>query len=348
MHIAADNIALRIGYAIDLATHVQPRAALRVKLVHTGMYLISIDVHAVQLCQPAGLGAYLAGRLHGGLFVAEHHVHVQQPQSSDLGHARFDVMRIAQPVAQHLISAAHAHDQSTRARMADYRGVYAARAQFQQILNRVLGAGQYYDVRALQLARAGDIPHLCAAGKRQRLKVGKVRYMAQPYHGHVNVATARHAAQPLGHAVLVLQLDVHPRHHAQHRHAYALLQHSQPRLQYLYVAAKLVDYDALHARALIVLQQHHRAQQRRKYAAQVYVAHQYYRRVGSLGHGHIDYVALAQIDLGRRTCAFQHHKVNAPLKFVVRLLDHAAQLGLVVVVLHGGHAAQRTAVDYDL
>ncbi len=60
-----------------------------------------------------------------------------------------------------------------------------------------------------------------------------------------------------------------------------------------------------------------------------------------LRHGHVDYVALAQVDLRRAACALQHHESprRPPSSSYVCPHQACAASALVAVVLHSGHVA---------
>ena len=83
------------------------------------------------------------------------------------------------------------------------------------------------------------------------------------------------------------------RHDAQHGHARLFLQHRKARAKQLDVAAEFVDDRADDTRALLRLQQSHRAVKLREHAAPVDVPHKQYRRVHQLCQAHIDDVAVA-------------------------------------------------------
>ena len=158
-----------------------------------------------------------------------------------------------------------------------------------------------------------------------------------------------HAAlKAFGDAVLILQLHVHPRYHAQHGHMNQCLQHPQPRLQKLHISPELVDEHALHPGAFFIGQQHHRAQQRSKHAAQIDIAHQNHRCVRCLGHRHVDNVAFPQIDLRRAAGALDDHAVHSAFQLVVGVLDPFAQRRFVLMVFHGCHGAHGFAVHDHL
>ena len=312
------------------------------------MDFIAVHDGSVRLRKPAGGTVHDAAGLRGALFLFKDDFHVQQIQPGQLRHARFHMLGIAQRAAQHLVPAAHAGNHPAPARMADDRGVHAAAAQVDQILDGVLRAGKHDQIGAFEVFGRLRVAHFYAGLEGERLKIGEVGNMAKLHHRHVEIARAAPALEPLGDAVLVLEFHVHPRHDAQHRNVNSFLQHAQTRLENLHVAAEFVDDNALHARALVLGEQHHRAQQRGEHAAQVDIAHQKNRRVRAFRHRHIDDIARAEVDFSGASRPLDHHAVDRVLQRAVGFADVFAQGGLVIVILHRRHRAGDPPVDDNL
>ena len=110
---------------------------------------------------------------------------------------------------------------------------------------------QQDDVRVFQILRLIRIAHFYTLLQHERLKIRKIGDVIEPHDRHIQIALAARTLEALRHAVLVLQLHVHPRHDAHDGDADPLLQHSEPGLQDFDIAAEFVDDDALDARPLL-------------------------------------------------------------------------------------------------
>ena len=128
----------------------------------------------------------------------------------------------------------------------------------------------------------------------------------------------------------------------------ALLQHSKPRLQDLHVPTEFIDDNAFDPGAFLLRQQHDGSQQRGEHAPKVDVAHQQHRRVRRLRHGHIHNIPVPQVDLRRTARAFNDYAVYRIFQPVIRFSNLSAKLGLVLLIFHGGHAADGSSVHDDL
>ena len=111
-------------------------------------------------------------------------------------------------------------------------------------------------------------------------------------------------------AVLLGQGDVEPRDDPERRHAGALLEPGRPGREQRGVAAEAVEQEAGEQRALAVREAVPRAQQVREGAAAVDVAAQQHGRRDIERDGHVDDVAVTQVDLGRAARAFDHDDVE--------------------------------------
>ena len=126
------------------------------------------------------------------------------------------------------------------------------------------------------------------------------------------------------------------------------LQHRQPGAQNFYVAAEFIDDKPAYTRALVRLQQRHRAVQLRKDAAAVNVARQQNRRVHELCQPHVDNVVRLQVDLGGTARALDDDDVKFIGKAIVGTQNIGNQRLFAAEVFLCGHVAADLAVHDDL
>ena len=133
----------------------------------------------------------------------------------------------------------------------------------------------------------------------QRGEVREVGDVRQADDGDVEGAARRLAPQPRGEAVLIVDIDPEPRHHAENRHTCQRFQLRKSRAQQLHVAAEFVDHRPDHALPLVLAQQGNRPVELGEDAAAVDIPREQNRRVHELGKAHVHNVVLAQVDLRR-------------------------------------------------
>ena len=172
--------------------------------------------------------------------------------------------------------------------------------------------------------------------------------MRQSHNGGTDLSLAAALCEALGHAVFVFHVNVHPRNHADHRNAQQIFDHLKTRLKDFDVASELIDDQTLDAFLFLFIQQFDRAVERGKHAARIDIADQDHGSIRRLGHGHIDDIALFQIDLGRTARAFNDDDIYVLFQIIVDLFDHLAQLRLELVIFHGRHGADGLAAHDDL
>ncbi len=136
--------------------------------------------------------------------------------------------------------------------------------------------------------------------------------------------------------------------HAEHRHAGPLLEEAEPRVEETRIAAELVDDEPRHARALVRLEELHRADERREDPAPIDVPDEDDRRVGDPGDEHVHDVAFLQVNLRGTAGPFDHDEVVRRPEPRERRADHVAELGLVRVVLDRPHPPDGLPEDDDL
>ncbi len=222
--------------------------------------------------------------------------------------------------------------------------------QPQQIAQRVFTARQNNQVRTRQLLRMAHVAYTYVRLGGQRVEVGKVRDMRQLHHRHVNLVGPRVAVLALlqRDAVLIFQLNLQPRHHAQYRHVRQRFNLLNAGVQQRNIAAKLIDDHPLHPRPFVVAQQRQRAVNRRENAAAIDIRHQNHRALRHLRHAHIDDIAVAQVDFRRATRPFQHQHVILARQTAIDAEDLLAQTRFVVVIADGVHIARHFSHQHNL
>ena len=273
----------------------------------------------------------------------------QQAQPAQrLRMAALGALTVVERLAQQLIAAADAQHRRAACCQLEYSGLQPGLAQPQQVVHRVFGAGQNDQVRRAQLPHGLHVPHTQKRVLFQRHKIGKIGNMRQSQNNCVQRLDRAFALQPRRKRVLVL--DVHPqvRHYAQHRQLCFFLQHRQTGAQNFYVAAEFIDDKPAYTRALVRLQQRHRAVQLRKDAAAVNVARQQNRRVHELCQPHVDNVVRLQVDLGGTARALDDDDVKFIGKAVVGTQNIGNQRLFAAEIFLCGHVAADLAVHDDL
>ncbi|MNL06427.1 hypothetical protein D3C87_1270620 [compost metagenome] len=150
-------------------------------------------------------------------------------------------------------------------------------------------------------------------------------------------------------AVFGFQMQVHHiRQDPDHRFAGARFKPVETGLQQGNVAAKTVDDEAFDPRLLARRQQLQCAHQMRENPAAVDVGDQQHRAIHRFGEPHVGDVAGTQIDFRRRTRTFDHHHRIRRAQPLVRDQHRFHRDGFVVVIGHGIHRRDRTAMDDHL
>ena len=223
--MGAQHIAFPVHDAVRLSADLQPRNCFRSRSRFPGMNLISVYFRSGTGCGPSGSTGDYTDRLRGLLFLFKNHIHIQQTKPGSLRNGRLRMIRIAEPVTEHLVSSADTDDHSAAARMADNGPVQPAVSQVDQVLNRILGAGKNDEVGVFQVAGIFRIAQAAARLKGQGLEIGKVGNMAELHHGNINISCTAPAAETLRDAVLILQFHIHPWNDAEDGYMDPVLQH---------------------------------------------------------------------------------------------------------------------------
>ena len=148
--------------------------------------------------------------------------------------------------------------------------------------------------------------------------------------------------------ILVVDVDLHVRDHADDGQPAPLLQHPHAGIQDRLVAAEFVDDQPFQQRLLIRVQEHLRAQQLGKDAASVDIPRKEDRRADRLRESHVDDVVLFEVDLRRAPRAFDHDDVVLPRKGAVSVEDHRHQALFVGKISPCVHISQHFPVDDHL
>ena len=149
--------------------------------------------------------------------------------------------------------------------------------------------------------------------------------------------------------ILGLQMQImQVRQYTQHRLAGMRFQPVQAGLQQRDIAAKTIDDKALDPRLLALREQCQRTDQVGKHPALVDVGNQNHRAIHRFGKAHVGDITRAQIDLCRRACTLDHYGVVAGEQTLVRRQHRAQRRGLVSVVSHCIHAADRMTMNNHL
>ena len=175
--------------------------------------------------------------------------------------------------------------------------------------------------------------------------------MGQADHGDLNRLSRRRAVglgQPGCQGILVVDIQLHEGHHADNRHAAALFEHDDSRVQDGLVSAEFVDDKALEKCLFLRFQQHLCAQKLGKDAAAVDIARQKHRRAHRLCQAHVDDVVFFQVDLGGTARALDHDDVVLGRKRVVGLQHQRHQALFVGKIFPGVHVAQNLSLYNDL
>ena len=218
----------------------------------------------------------------------------------------------------------------------------------QQVRHGVFGAGQDHQVRLPEFARLAYIADGHPLHRLQGPEVGEVRKPGQADDGDID-ELGRAAGEPLGQAVLIVDIQPHIGHHPRHGNVDEVLQLSKAGGQNALVPPKLVDDDALDHGALLLVEKGHGAVQLGEHPAPVDVPHQQHGGFGGPGHAHVhEHVVVLQVDLRRAPRPLDDDDVVFDGKGVVGLHDLRQQLPFNGEILPGAHLAPDLSMDDDL
>ena len=262
------------------------------------------------MCAPVSPSAtcYEPGGL-GGLQLG-HEVEQAEPVRLT---ATLDTVRIAHAAAQDLQTAADAEHRHAGSCAPGDRACDAGRAQPLEIGQRALGARDHDRGGVLDLGRTAHVARMPA--ERRELVV-----VRDPGQGDDGDAPFSGGALERD-SVLLGQRDVEPGNYSERGHARAFLEPGRAGRQQSLVTTEAVEQEAREQPALGLREAVPGAEQVRERAAPVDVAAQQHGRLDLEGDGHVDDVAVAQVDLRRAACALDHDDVVVVEQAVERVAD---------------------------
>ena len=154
--------------------------------------------------------------------------------------------------------------------------------------------------------------------------------------------------EAFGQTVLVLQIQIHVRNHADNLFAGDMLDLTKSWFQDGDISAELIDHKTFDHLPFLFFQQHQGSCQRSEYTAAVDIPDQQHRCVSKLCHPHVDDIVLFEVDFSRASRTFQHNDVVLLIQLVVRLHDFWNQRKFVFIIIPCRHVSQHLAVDDDL
>lgn len=268
----------------------------------------------------------------------------------------FDAVRIVDPLAQHLETAADADDWP---RAADHLREAVA-VQPLEIVNRLLGAGQDQDIRhgcffgALQEGQGdrglhgegvevSEVCHVWQGDDADAERAGGALRLDSP--------EARGAAAVFdGDAVFLFEAEVGEEvDYAGAGDAQALLHHLDAGVEQADVATELVDDEGANARSVFGGEELDGAVEGGEDAASVYVSNEEAVGFGGMSHAHVDDVVVAEVDLGGGAGTLQEDEVVGGGEPAIALDDGGEEGGgAVLEVVLGGDLAPDLAQQDDL
>ena len=311
-------------------THVPRRCHRTVQLRATVMNLVTLHAHTGQTRpRPLDCVEPRLPVLHGfGLL--EYGDQRQQTQARRIA---VNAVRINQRLAQHLQASANSQQHAAPPGVRGNRSVQPLRAQPVQVSAGVLGAGQDDPVGRFEASQFRRAAHPLQPNAGHILQGLKLIQVADAWIGNdgngdrtrgalAPPLRSRERGQAGGrvHAVFLRQTVLPPHRQRRHgRHASQVLQHLRPRGEQAGIAAKLVEHKAFDALLLCAIEHGPGSVEMRKGTAPINIGHQQTRRIGMQRHTHVDDIAVLEVDLGRRACAFDHHHVVFSPQLVKRL-----------------------------
>ncbi|RMS04581.1 hypothetical protein ALP75_204956 [Pseudomonas syringae pv. actinidiae] len=253
-----------------------------------------------------------------------------------------------QVLAEHLQTAADAHQLAAVAQVPVDGRVPAVGAQVVQVAAHAFRAGQDNQVGRRNALAWADELQVDLRVQAQRVEIGVITDARQHRHDHI-----QHLLDLVGlaliEAVFGLQVQVHHiGQHADHRFAGARFKPVKPRLQQGDVTAKTVDDETFDPRLFAGRQQLQRADQMSKHAATIDVGNQQHRAVHGLGKAHVGDVIGAQVDFSRRPRAFDHDHRVAFAQPTMRLQHRLHGDLFIAVISHRVHGGDGAAMNNDL
>ena len=120
------------------------------------------------------------------------------------------------------------------------------------------------------------------------------------------------------------------------------------RCQQRCIATEFVEHKAFDQLLLVFRQQRPGAIQVGKSAAPVNVRHQQAVRIAVFGHAHVHHITGMQIDLGRRSCSFDHHHIVFGTQLVQCLSNLRPHFQAAATPGHGAQLVVDLTKQHDL
>ena len=301
------------------------------------MDLVALGFKAVQTRERSPVDMEASAGARARLRLLEHRRSGKKPQPLHLA-AAFDADGVFQSLAEHLISAAYAHDRRSAGCQRLHACGQPALAQPGQIAQGALGSGEDHQIGPAEPAGGFDVAHAYRRMARDLVEIGEVGKPRKADDGDIERSVPPCRAQTRRQAVLVIDVHAEIGHHANHGHAAQILQHPQSGTQNGSVSAELVDDQPSHAAAVIGLEQLHGAVKLGEHPSQIDIADKQDRSIRDARHAHVHQVVPPEVDL-RRTArpldddevVFRRQGVKGPL----HIGDEAFAVAGVVDRLHG-------------
>src|SRR5262249_22226404 len=240
----------------------------------------------------------------------------EQPETGNLVTRRFDVLRIGDALAQHLVSAADSDHRRAPAMLLNNPRFEIPRSQPLQIRGSALGAREEDEIEMFLRWRSDP------AGIGKEAEISGVGDSWKPHDRAPlsrgrwqRTACARHTE-----TVLVVQVNIaRERKDAQTWTSGSILQHAPAVVEQKPVAAKLVHRECAQQRALLWRQEADGSNHRCEHAAALDIGHQQPRRLHARRKPEVHQIELPQVELGHAARALHHDHVEARRQTLVRV-----------------------------
>ena len=226
--------------------------------------------------------------------------------------------------------------------------LHTALAQPFQVAGGIFGTGDNNHIRLAQFAYTGYIAQGYAGNQLEYVEVCIVGHTRNAYNRNINQLNLAAAADTLGEAVLVLDINLQHRQHAYDRHACFIFDHLQTGAQDFYVTAELVDDNTLNHCSFVILQQHQCAVDGSENTATVNICYKQHRSLGHFSHAHVDKIVLFDVDFRRAACTLDADDIEFGSQRIKRLLYLRTQSMLHCIIFAGLHGTYCFAVDNNL
>ena len=359
MYIGTVNIELALGVLRALGHNLailvnradRGQCLLLREFGYAGVNLIAIERQTAQCGEDALHLTEFAGHLDGTFLFDKGCFDVQQAHAESnvsLACAVLFAVRVGNLLAQHLITAADTEHYGTAVSMLQNSSLHTALAQPFQVAGGIFGTGDNNHIRLAQLAYTGYIAQGYAGNQLEYVEVCIVGHTRNAYNRNINQLNLAAAADTLGEAVLVLDINLQHRQHAYDRHACFFFNHLQAGAQDFYVTAELVDDNTLNHFSFVILQQHQCAVDGSENTATVNICYQQHGSLGHFSHAHVDKIVLFDVDFRRAACTLDADDIEFGSQRIKRLLYLRAQGMLHCIIFAGLHGTDCFAVDNNL